>query len=77
MKTDIKVTTFSNDQRWLTPVVDINSAEFMYSAITPKLAGIQYAESCTKREEIKSLCDEIADKIFELYKIMNDETTRN
>lgn len=69
---EIHITTFSNECEWKTPVVDIYSAKFLYSSLNRKMAGIQYGEkSGEDNDYIEKLCDEIADKIYDLHELIN------
>ncbi|MEI8205058.1 MAG: hypothetical protein WCH34_18715 [Bacteroidota bacterium] len=70
---DIRVSTFSNGNRWKTPVLDIACASFLYSACAPNVAGIQYDSQIENQEEIENLCSEISLKVYELHKLINTD----
>jgi len=69
-KNDIIVKTVSFGD---IPLIDISSSDFRYSAPYPTHHGIQVNENLVKKEEeIKKLCSEISDRMFELYKLVNE-----
>ena len=50
-KKDIRISTFSNGSRWTTPVIDIACASFLFSAIAPNMAGVQFDHECQDVEQ--------------------------
>jgi hypothetical protein len=71
---EITISTHSNVGLWIPPAIGISCDAFLYSTLTVKMYGVQFAKNTQNREEITALCHEITEKVHELFKMVNDES---
>ena len=72
-KHDITAKTYSSLCFGAVPFFDIECERFRYSSTGVGHHGIQVTEDLLSKEDaIKNLCAEISDRMFELYKLINE-----
>ena len=70
---EIKAETYSACGLWKIPIVEIKSEAFVYSSHNDEFHGLQINEELKEVEpEILKLCDEIGNKMRDLFKLINN-----